>query len=269
MDNLKVIQRILGDQVTNVKRIHHGVSNNNYLVDKKYVVRVKEEKEYFYSYQHEKEILHLTARLYLSDIVRYLDKDGNKVSDYIPGTHIFSKKDEEIKKAALLIRKLHSADINTHIKFDPFTRYKYYRKNSQGETFKHEELILKETKKLYHKYNLILCHNDLVDNNFLFTKDRAYLIDYEFAGKNIYLFDLASFITENNITDKNKIRLFLSTYGFNFNLYNDLRVMMMFLNLLWYYWALERYQVTKKRIYQNIAKEKKKRIVSDVQAIVF
>ena len=60
--------------------------------------------------------------------------------------------------------------------------------------------------------------------------------------------------------------------GFNFPGFNkedkdDLDTMMMFLNLLWYYWAKERYQATHKKIFSEIIKIKKAHIIQDIRSI--
>lgn len=267
MDKKKLIRKIIGDTVRSIKPISKGVTNTNYLVNEHYVVRIKSEKEHFYKYKNEKEILHLTSNLFLSEYVTYLDRDGNKVSEYIPNAHTFKGENNEIIAVAKMLKKLHSAEIDSKIKFKPLKRFYYYQNKSDGEKFQHEETVIKNMKKLYDKYPLVMCHNDVVDNNLLFSKNASYLIDYEYAGKNIYLFDLASFLSENGIKDKRKVKLFLSTYGFPLNNIDELQQMIMFLNLLWYYWALERYQTTKKKIFSEIADNKKRAIIDDIKAL--
>ena len=267
MNEKNLIRKIIGDQIKSIKAIHQGVSNTSYLVNQHFVIRVKSEKEHFYKYKNEKEILHKTSNLFLSEYVTYLDKDGNKVSEYIQHAHTFRGDNNEIIAVAKMLKKLHHAEIKTNIKFKPFKRYYYYQNKSDGEKFQHEATVISRVEKLYNKYPLVMCHNDLVDNNLLFTKTGSYLIDYEFAGKNIYLFDLASFLSENEIKDKRKVKLFLSTYGFPLSNFDELQDMIMFLNLLWYYWALERYNATKRNIFLKIVKMKKRAIVDGIKAL--
>ncbi len=268
MNKRKLIHKILGTKIKSITPIHQGVSNTSYLVNDQYVVRIKgDKKDKFYKSKNEKEILHKTARLYLSELVTYLDKDGNKVSEYIPNTHTFTGEKEEVISAAKMLKKLHNSTEDTKVKFNPFKRYYYYKKKGKGEDYQHEDRVIENVKKLYKKYPLVICHNDVVDNNLLYTKNASYLIDYEFAGKNIYLFDLASFISENQIKDKRKIKLFLSTYGFNESNINELIEMIRFLNLLWYYWAKERYNTTRRKIFLQIAEDKKRAIIEDIKAL--
>lgn len=259
-----LIQKIVGkNNIKSIKPIHNGVSNSSFLINNKYVVRIKEEKEHFYDYKREKDILKKTAKEYLSEVVVYLDKDGNKISEYIPDTHIYKGTTKENKLAAQMLYKLHHTKAKTKYDFKPFNRFNYYKSKSKSKGFEHEEIVLNRVKKIYNKKPLVICHNDCVDNNFLFTNKRGYLIDYEFASNNIPLFDLASFISENKITNKKKIAAFLDAYNFDYHQYEDLRYMIYFENLLWYYWALERYRFTNKIIYKKISEDKLKAIQMD------
>lgn len=263
-----IINKIIGNKIKSIVPMHEGVSNSSFLVNNKYVVRVKEEKEHFYSYHQEKDILKKTAKEYLSEIVIYLDKDGNKVSEYIPNTHIFKGTNKEIKLAALMLKKLHNCKAKTKYMFQPFIRYAYYKRKAKHEDFPHEEIVLNKIKKIYKKYDYVICHNDCVDNNFLYSSTRSYLIDYEFASKNIALFDLASFLSENNITSQTKAKIFLDAYNFNYEYKEDLQYMIYFENLLWFYWSMERYNSTKKKIYLSISKDKEKAINRDINILL-
>ena len=52
--------------------------------------------------------------------------------------------------------------------------------------------------KLIEKDGLAFCHNDVLPYNILIAKDtgRIVLIDYEYAGYNYPIYDLAYYITE-------------------------------------------------------------------------
>lgn len=263
-----VVSQIIKENITSVKEIHNSVSNLNYLINNTHVVRIKRYKDPFYSYKHEAEVLHKTAHLFLSERVTYLDHDGNKVSDYIANTHSFRGHNEEIIKAAKMLSTLHDSKIKTRSKFHLWQRFYSYKKVCAEEPFKHEKALIKKAKNYCHKYHKVLTHNDVVANNFLYTKNRSYLIDYEFSGMNIALFDLASFISENNITDHDKIALFLDSYGFDMDNLDDLENMIMFTNIFWYYWASERYKTTGDKVYLKIKKEKRKKIDNDLKALL-
>ena len=44
-----------------------------------------------------------------------------------------------------------------------------------------------------------LCHNDLNNLNIMITKDRTYLIDYEYSKYNFIAYDIANFLSEGSI----------------------------------------------------------------------
>ena len=59
---------------------------------------------------------------------------------------------------------------------------------------------------------LVPCHNDTVSENFIKNKEnKMYLIDWEYAGMNDPMWDLAAYCLENNFTE-NEEELFLKIY---------------------------------------------------------
>ena len=69
---------------------------------------------------------------------------------------------------------------------------------------KNESEIIFAAEKLYEKYPLVYAHNDLVKGNLLFKDEQLIVLDFEYAGLNISLFDIASFISENNLSNDEK-----------------------------------------------------------------
>lgn len=267
--NKDFIKGLINEEVTSIEEIHAGISNTSYLVNDKYVVRIKNNAERFYSADHERTIMKKISSLNISERLINLDDTGNKVSEYIPNVVTFAPNPITVKEVANLLKALHTSNVRTLVHFKPFKRYHYYQKHS-GETvpFKHEEIVIKKVKKMYHHSKYVLCHNDVVDNNLLFSNKKSYLIDYEFAGMNIAEFDLASFISENNIKDQRLVELFINTYHATDQQIANLPYMIMFLNLLWYYWAKYRYLETKESVYEKIFNEKKTHIEDDMRSLL-
>ena len=87
----------------------------------------------------------------------------------------------------------------------------------------------------------------------LFVDNKLYLLDFEYAGNNIELFDIASFISENNIEDIELIDYFISQFNVD---KKDVITMIDFANILWYYWAQYNFTLTKKSIFKEIAIDK-------------
>jgi aminoglycoside phosphotransferase (APT) family kinase protein len=146
--------------------------------------------------------------------------------------------------------------------FDPLARYQIYKEASLVATPFHNEakIIAYIGDRLAHD-PLVFAHNDLVRGNILFKDDRVFIIDYEYAGLNHPLFDLASFITENNLTDPTLITAFLTAYYQEKNIpWRDFDVFCRFLDYLWYYWAQGMFVTTGQSIFKTIARLKWSRI---------
>ena len=95
----------------------------------------------------------------------------------------------------------------------------------------------------------------------LIKEGKAYLIDFEFAGTNSPVFDLASTLSENKITDKDRIEIFLREYFGKEDIekeYQNVKRVMKFENALWFYWAKCRYTDSKQEAFLTIMEDKKK-----------
>lgn len=242
------------------KLLNEGISNTSYLVNNEYVIRIKGPfLDLFNHLENEEKIINqLKDKNFVEEVISYNKNNGTKISKFLPDTTRLSNpvSKEEFDLVADLLLELHHTQISCE-DFKPFERISFYKKDVYSEIDqKYEDEIINKTKKLYEKYPLVFCHNDLVYGNLLFKKNKLYLLDYEFAGKNIFLFDIASFISENNLRDETNIKLFLSKYG-NINR-EELETMIRFEDILWYYWSKYLYSKTRKQVYLEIANDKLK-----------
>lgn len=62
--------------------------------------------------------------------------------------------------------------------------------------------ILEELEKTIDKIKLVFCHNDLLAANFIDDGNRLWLIDWDYAGYNTALFDLANLSSNNELSAK-------------------------------------------------------------------
>lgn len=245
-----------------IKKIEQGLNNRSFIVDNSILIRINNQETCF-DRDHEIQIETFLdnnnfpkPKLLFYDTINHL-----KGNDLIKNYHYFNYKNDEIITIAKTLKKLHQLPIEkiSNIKFNPLEKLTFF-KEDQPKVIHHDQII-NAISELVNE-DLCLCHNDLIAENFLFTKEKLYLIDYEYAGINNYLFDLASFISENNLTEE-QAQLFLNTY-FNNELipYQKLKVWINFNNLIWYYWANYKYQLTNQKIFKKIAKEKKANLQS-------
>ena len=132
--------------------------------------------------------------------------------DFIEGKHKKKISKKSIKKIAKTLKKLHKIDY----KCKPCNlkkEFKKYKKILNDK--KSKKLINKALKDLQelkqYKSNLVLCHHDLNCYNIIFSKNKTYFIDWEFACINDSFFDLASICIEFRLNNKQQ-KQFLRHY---------------------------------------------------------
>lgn len=262
-----IFKNIIKTEITNLEKVELGLSNDHYLINDTYFVRVpKIIKRPDYNPLNEKIIESKIGEIFHPSInnLYFDEQNGIKVCNLITNFKIFDNQNicfTHIRRIAHTLKKLHNQKIENVEEFDVIKRLKLYKSFSNCTLAKEKEIIDEYLK--YSKDEKVLCHNDLVPGNLLIIDHKIELIDYEYASLNDPYFDLASFISENNIKDKTVIRFFLEQYflcPIKEEQYAKLEAFININNLLWYYWALMMHQIDPKEIYLKIAEEKKDNI---------
>lgn len=245
--------------------IENGFCNENYNINDAFVLRIpKDNADETLNYKHENIVYKTIEPLKISEKVVYFDENtGIKISKFVHNARQYktTPTNEQITYLAKTLKKLHSSKLKVPFGYQMFYRLSIYKKSLFEDEYidtKIEKQIIKDVQKIFAKDELVLCHNDLVQNNLLFKFNGLTLIDREYSGMNNFYFDLASFISENNLNDEQK-EFFLSKY-FGAKL-NDLKrkkvnIFINFLDLLFYYWGLYYYRKRGDIIYKKIALEK-------------
>ena len=241
----------------NAKLLNEGISNTSYLIINKYVYRSKKEKgDPFNKSKNEAIAIKKVAHLpYSEKVLEYNKLTGEKLSLFIQDTTRLSStfNKEELDLVIKAIKRIHK-EIKINFSFNAFKRLKAYKEGIVSEIDpKKEKEIIAQAKALYKKYPKCFSHNDLVKGNILFKDKEIYLLDYEYSGNNIELFDIASFLSENNYLEKEMISYFAKHFDYSIS---EINKMIDFENVLWYYWAKQNYKKSKRKIFLEIAKEK-------------
>ncbi len=260
---------IIDKKIRSIEKLEGGFSNENYLINDAYVFRkVSPLKDESLSFIHEKEIYETIEQLNCSDKVIYYNvENGNKIAKYIHGTRCYyqTPTDEQIIYVAKLIKKIQKSNIKVSFEYDAMNKINLYKSILPPEVFvdkNYEGKVFKEYLKIYEKYDLVLSHNDLVKGNLLFKFNGVFFIDWEYASMNIPLFDLASFISENNLNN-DQASLFLNKfYGAKLSqtIIKRLDIVIRFQDILFYYWALYNFKRRHDEIFKIIGDEKLARI---------
>lgn len=250
-----------------------GFSNKNYLINDAFVIRIpRENPDPTLNFAKEKNVYDAIQNLSISEKILNFNTDtGIKISKFVHNTrkYVETPTNEQILYVAKKLKKLHSSNIVVPFGYMMFNKLKVYKEGINKELFlnqNYENKILKEVRKIFAKTPMTLCHNDLVKDNLLFKFNDVVIIDWEYAAMNNPYFDLASFISENNLSEEQE-NFFLSKYfGYKYNQIKKKRVdiFIKFQDILFYYWAQYLYNLRKDEIYLRIANIKLKRVQDEM-----
>lgn len=268
----QLFEKITKLKVRSVKLLPIGLTNDDYLVktvnSQAFIFRIpKKLNKKLFNYQNEDKVIKKLSKAKLDVETIYFDNvSGIKITKYVPNLDSFSNSklplSKKLKLVAQGIKAFHSYKVDENIVFNPFLKLDTYKKLAKKKLFDDEEVIINACLNQFNKSKLVLSHNDLVDGNLLFSEDRLYIIDYEYAGYNHPLFDLASFLSENNIEKKKDIITFLKYFyknEYSEKLLKNVMTWYRFNDLLWSYWAFMMYQKEQKKIFNDIYSQKSKR----------
>lgn len=259
---------IIGKKIHSYHPVDGGLSNISHEVNDSYIIRTPNDfVQPFNDYQKEKFILESLQKLNISEKVVHFDTaNGIKISKFVHGGLLYKETptDEQIRLTSKALKKLHRSNIEVPYNFDLFGRLNFYKTFAKKETLdqRYEKKIVRQIETIISKDKMVICHNDLVRGNLLYRFEKLIVIDWEYAGMNHPYFDLASFISENDLSDE-QANLFLTSYlGSKLNKLKNRRIksFIEFNDILWYYWAIMMFKKTTKDIYKLIADEKMKRI---------
>jgi len=193
------------DQDINIKsRLLGGMSNFTYIVDvdsKRYTYRIPgKNAEKFVDRKEEIANVSRVNHLGLNNDTLVLDMEtGHKIASYVEGKPLFELGIEDyLERAGVLLRKLHNSKVKAYQEYKPLGRLGKYEKliTDLGHIHKGEYKTLKEKFLFYFDFldstKKVFCHNDSQPSNFVIGK-KDYLLDWEFAGNNDPLYDIACF----------------------------------------------------------------------------
>lgn len=205
-----IITPIIG-KYTIIERIYGGMMNVIYLVEnkrhKKYLVYIPNGKaNKTVDRQNEKIVSDALFELKLTTKYIYFDTvHGIKIREYIEGTPLNKLKSEEIdyQKAADLLHLIHDCKTLAPNDYNPFDRLGIYenkalsyRKESNDYRYL-KDFFIRHADQLKFKHK-VLCHNDYQKSNIIVDNNGKYsVIDFEFAGNNDPIYDIATFANDS------------------------------------------------------------------------
>ena len=244
------------DEYVDLERLG-GLTNHSYRVatqdGREYVVRIPGEgTEEVINRKDEKKSTELACALGIDAPLLLFDENGAKVSEYIKDAFTLNEdamqEESRIKKCATIFRTLHNSNKDTHIEFDVFTMARTYEDfifANNVELFDDYQSIKEEVQTIKNEVdylgiaNRAPCHNDPLCANWVESGDRLYLIDWEYAGMNDGMWDIAATSIEACF-NHNHDMLFLEKYLMHEPDKQEVKHLMaskIFVDYLWTLWA--------------------------------
>lgn len=206
-----------------------GLTNHTYKVltedGRRYAVRIPGDgTEELIDRRDEEISTRLACDLEIDAKMLYFGRDGSKVTEYIPNAITMSpetmRQPEHVRQAAEIFRVLHQCGKNTGVPFEVFDMASGYEKIiRQNQVFlfdDYEEVksrVMKIKNEIDRKCDTtrVPCHNDPLCENWVVGNGKMYLIDWEYAGMNDGMWDLADVSIEASYSE-DEDRLLLQTY---------------------------------------------------------
>lgn len=130
-----------------------------------------------------------------NDTILFDPTNGYKVATYVEGTPFSQLEDLHLTQAAQVLHELHDSKLRFANDYDPFARLALYESyhQHQSEDYKATKAALLAHKDWLMAQPKVAAHNDAQRSNFVLAEDKTYLLDWEFAGNNDPLYDVACF----------------------------------------------------------------------------
>jgi thiamine kinase-like enzyme len=196
-----------------------GLTNHTYHITlddgREYVVRIPGEgTEELICRRDEKVSTELACRLGVDAKLLYFGDDGSKVTEYISGAVTMSadtlRDEKNIQRMAQIYRTMHNCGVDTGVPFEVFDMAAGYEKiiedmkvpmfDDYDEQKNKVMSIKKQIDSAVHAPK-VPCHNDPLCENWVEGNGRFYLIDWEYAGMNDGMWDVADVSIEAGFDD--------------------------------------------------------------------
>lgn len=203
----RVTAKVLGVEQSQIKidhRLMGGMSNFTYVIEvegNKYTFRIPgKNASVFVDFFAEKENMEIIEDLNLNNETLYTDPTiGYKIAKYVEGTPLSEVADptlylEEVSK---VLHILHESELKAVDDYRPYDRLESYQQLVTDFGVEHDSKYF-ELKTQFLTYRSFLdqfpkvfCHNDSQISNMVVEADQTYLLDWEFAGNNDPMYDVA------------------------------------------------------------------------------
>lgn len=216
----ELLLKVIGtDEYSDLSRMG-GLTNHTYKVTMtngdEYVVRIPGEgTEEMIVRKDEMVSTKLACDLGVDAQMLYFGDDGSKVTEFIKNAETMSAETicapERIKQVAEIFKKMHTSGADTKVPFEVFEMADSYEKIINDNNvmmyddyaeIKAEVMRIKAEIDGSIEIKKVPCHNDPLCENWVVGDGRMYLIDWEYAGMNDGMWDLADVSIEASFNDE-------------------------------------------------------------------
>ncbi|MBQ8306770.1 MAG: phosphotransferase family protein [Blautia sp.] len=220
LDALAIFERCMHIKPKTIEMLDGGFTNISYLIlanGEKYIIRIpgKGTNEYICR-ADEIENMKRLSKTGLLPRIFYSDSDsGIIISSYVEDNEPFKVEDignrKKLKAVCTALSSLHNSGILLNNEFDIIATKNHYIEvldeigvDLPKEVLSNTEKLDEAVHYLFSKFpkQLVPCHGDPKLNNFLFSRDRLYVIDWEYSGMVDKYFDLVNLAMTNYLTEE-------------------------------------------------------------------
>ncbi len=237
-----------------------GLTNHTYKVimndGAEYVVRIPGEgTEEMIVRKDEMVSTKLACDLGVDAEVLYFGEDGSKVTKYIKNAITMSSEtlheQKHIEQMAEIFKKMHSCGVDTKVPFEVFEMAASYEKiilDKNVAMFDDYDEIKAQVMKVKSEIDSAIdvkkvpCHNDALCENWVEGDGRMYLIDWEYAGMNDGMWDLADVSIEAGFDAEHDRKFLIAYLGKEPETINEKHFLAnkIYVDFLWTLWAKAR-----------------------------
>ena len=255
----ELMKNIFGEEsISDIQRMG-GLTNRTYLItleNKKYVVRIPGEgTEELIDRKNEKISTELACSIGIDTKLYFFDSQtGEKVTKFIEHSQTMHpetmREEKNIVLVAKTLKELHTSGVDTRVSFDVIDMAESYEKfilANGGYMYDDYDDVKAYINQVKSKYlpNVIKtpCHNDpLCENWILQNSENMYLIDWEYAGMNDPMWDVADVSIEAEF-DYDMDKFLLDSYlgrEANEKEWNAFLINKVLIDYLWSLWGKTR-----------------------------
>jgi thiamine kinase-like enzyme len=222
-----IIERVWPGRRPEIEPLGGGITNHNFKVvvdGEAYVLRIGGKDTELLGI--ERSVEHAASRAAATagvgpEVVRFLEPEGYLVTRFVEGRPVPPEEmrlPARIEQAAEAIRRIHDGDPIPG-RFDSFRVVENYRETAErhGVPIPDDYGWASEQAGAIERARagaeVVPCHNDFLNPNFILEGERLWIVDWEYAGMGDRFFDLANFSINHELGEAENEALLAAYFG--------------------------------------------------------